>query len=102
MYKNLNARFLGVSGFQSEIIELALSHSFGGIDLDVVDFSDRVQTKGLEYARRFIESAHIKIGCGQLPVAWHSDDETFQTAPRRLAHFLVAGPSCKRLDEAKP
>ena len=99
MFKNLNAKVLAVSGFQSEIIELALSNGFRGIDLDVVDFTDRVQTRGLDYAQRFIDSAHVKIGCGRLPVTWGGDDEAFQrdlSALPTLAESLVT-IGCTRL-----
>ena len=47
MFRNLSTEGLGVSGRQSEIIELALSFGFKGIDLDLVDFQQQVQVNGL-------------------------------------------------------
>jgi chitinase len=41
MYKNLNATVLGVSGRQSELIELAMTYGFRGLDIDIVDLVKR-------------------------------------------------------------
>ena len=57
MYKNLCSEALGVSGRQSELIELALTYGFKGIDLDLVSFAKQVELRGLEHAGRFLESA---------------------------------------------
>ncbi len=99
MFKNLNPKTLGVSGFQSEIIELALSNGFRGMDIDVVEVSDQVKSNGIESARRFIDSAKIKIGCGRLPVTWQDDDETFQGQLAELGPFAEAlkAIGCSRL-----
>jgi sugar phosphate isomerase/epimerase len=69
---------LGITGHQSEIIELALTHGFGGMDLNVVDFATRTRLKGLPYARRLIDSAHMRLGQFVLPVDLDADEETFQ------------------------
>ena len=57
MFKNLNPSALGVSGHQSEILELALTYGFRGIDLNIVEFATRVKLRGMPYARRLIDSA---------------------------------------------
>ncbi len=62
MYKNLNSDALGISGRQSELIELALTHKFSGLDLDLAPLCRQVQSRGLEHARRFLDSAKLKIG----------------------------------------
>ena len=76
MFKNLSMEGLGISGRQSEVIELALSFRFRAIDLDMEDFAEQVDLYGLPHARRLIDSAHIKIGQFRLPVVWGEwDDE---------------------------
>lgn len=55
MFKNLNIDVLGVSGRPSEIIELALSNGFKGLDLNLVDFAAQVQAYGLPHARRVFD-----------------------------------------------
>ena len=62
MYRNLNCEALGVSGRQSEIIELSLTYRFGGMDLNMAEFRRQVEVHSLEHARRFLDSAKIKIG----------------------------------------
>ena len=84
MFKNLNTSALGVSGHQSEIIELALTYGFQGIDLSIVEFARRVTLHGMPYARRLIDSAHIRTGTFELPLAWDTDDEVFKQGLEEL------------------
>jgi sugar phosphate isomerase/epimerase len=75
MYKNLDAQALGISGQESEIIELALSHGFKGLTLDLVDFARQVESQGFERASRRITSARLKIGSFPLPVELDDEDQ---------------------------
>ena len=77
MFKNLSAQALGISGRDSEFIELALSHGFKGLDLDLVDFAKQVDTQGMARASRLFTSARLKIGSFGLNVDW-DDDERFK------------------------
>ena len=87
MFKNLNPSALGVSGHQSEIIELALTYGFAGIDLNMAEFATRARLKGMPYARRLIQSAKIRIGTFPLPLEWDTDDETFQKELKKLPEY---------------
>ncbi|MCA9120271.1 MAG: sugar phosphate isomerase/epimerase [Planctomycetaceae bacterium] len=78
MFKNLCPSTLGISGRQSEIIELTLTYGFRGLDLEVDDFAQRAKAQGLDNAIRFLTSAKIRIGSVDLPVRWRSDDVTYQ------------------------
>jgi len=80
MFRNLNAAGLGIAVRQSEMLELALTHKFQGINFDVGEFLKRIESRGLEDARRLIASARLKIGEFQLPFDWHADDENFKGA----------------------
>lgn len=73
MFKNLSVAALGVSGRQSEIIELAMSNGFRGIDLDLTDLAAQVAGHGLPHARRLLDSAKLKYGSAPLPVRWGAD-----------------------------
>ncbi len=75
MFKNLSVAALGVSGRQSEIIELAMSNGFRGIDLDFTDLGAQVASHGLPHARRLLDSAKLKYGSAPLPVRWTADAE---------------------------
>jgi sugar phosphate isomerase/epimerase len=78
MFKNLNVEALGVSGRPSEIIELALSNGFKGLDLDLADFAAQVQTYGLAHARRVFDSSRLKLGSFDLVLDWDLDPLGFK------------------------
>ena len=89
MFKNLNASALGVSGHQSEIIELALTYGFQGLDLDIQEFATRASLRGMKYARRLIDSAEIHVGSFRLPLEWDVDDDLFK---QKLAELTELAP----------
>ncbi len=84
MFKNLSPSALGISSQQSEIIELALTYGFRGIDINIQEFASRAEKHGMSYARRLIDSAHVRVGRFQLPISVDSADETFQDDLKRL------------------
>jgi sugar phosphate isomerase/epimerase len=90
MFKNLNPGALGVTGHQSEIIELALTYGFGGMDLNVTEFATRSRLKGVDYARRLIDSAKLKLGTFALPMDLDTDDETFARDLKKLPELSQA------------
>ncbi len=45
MFKDLNPSFLALSGHESEIIELAMTYGFKGLDLNFEDFRDRARPR---------------------------------------------------------
>ncbi len=98
MFKNLNPYVLGVTGHQSEIIELALTYGFGGMDLNAGEFATRVQRKSMEHARRLIDSAKIKVGTFALPFDPDAADEEFKRGMEKLpaAAAAVAAVGCSR------
>ncbi len=84
MFKNLNPSALGVTGHQSEVIELALTYGFAGVDLNAVEFATRVKRKGMEHARRLMDSAKIRIGTFPLPFDPDAPDEEFKQGVEKL------------------
>lgn len=84
MFKNLSPTDLGVSGRESEIIELALSHGFKGLDLDLNEFAEQVAAQGFDKASRLIKSARLKLGCFALPVRWQDESSAYQADLERL------------------
>lgn len=78
MFKNLSSKHLGISGSQSELIELALSFGFKGLDLDITEFAEQVAAKGLPHARRLLDSSKLQVGAFPLPTRWQADQETFK------------------------
>lgn len=78
MYKNLNAESLGITGRQNELIELALTYKFRGLDIDTESFLRQVESRGKEHAVRFLQAAHIRVGGFDLPVRWTADEATYK------------------------
>ena len=93
MFKNLNPGALGVSGHQSEIIELVLTYGFGGMDLNVVEFATRARLKGVEYARRLFDSGKLKMGAFALPFELDTDDEIYAKELKKLPDYAQAAIS---------
>ena len=103
MFKNLNARALGVSGHQSELIELALTYGFQGLDVDMVEITNRAQAKGMPYARRLIDSAKVRVstfrlGTFPLPLDCDADDDVFKQELEKLPEYaqVAAELGCTR------
>ena len=88
MYRCLNVDSLGITGRQSELIELALSNRFKGLEIDIEAFARSVETKGPEHATRCIDSAKkavgLTIGVWTLPIRWTSDEETIHAQMTKL------------------
>lgn len=79
MYKNLSPTALGISGRQSEMIELALTHRAKGLELDMQAFQKQAETSGFEYASRLVKSADIKVAPFELPLRWNEEEAAFKT-----------------------
>ena len=90
MFKNLSPSALGISGHESEIIELALTYGFRGMDLEVADFATRAKLRGMPYARRLIDSAKIRLGTFQLPFNWDTEEEPFKKEMEKLPEYARA------------
>ncbi len=84
MYKNLSSVALGVSGRQSELIELALTYGFKGLDLDLEEVTRRIESHGRDTTLRFLKSAPLKIGGFELPVRWNGDDAVYHADLKAL------------------
>ncbi len=98
MFKNLSPADLGVSGRESEIIELALSHGFKGQDLSLIEFAEHVAAQGFARASRLIESARLKQGSFPLPVRWQENSPHYQADLERLSALADAARQigCRR------
>ncbi len=88
MFKNLDPANVGVHGSQSEIIESTLSNGFKGLDLDITEFAESVKTHGLPKARRYLDSARLKIGSYRLPLSWTEDEALYRADLEKLPAAL--------------
>lgn len=77
MFKNFSPQSLGINGRQSELIELALTYAFRGMDVDMGDMLRRSQRTSVEDATKYVRAADIKIGGFELDVNLDADDDSF-------------------------
>jgi sugar phosphate isomerase/epimerase len=98
MFKNLCASSLGVSGHQSEVIELALTYGFHGLDIDIAEFATRAKLHSTAYAMRLVNSARMRLGTFALPVDCEADDAAFGKRLEKLPEFaqVAAEVGCPR------
>lgn len=78
MEKILNCSGLGVSGRQNELIELALTHKFDAVEIDMADLLGRHDALGKEFACQFLQSAKMTIGTFRLPIDLGAADDVYQ------------------------
>ena len=88
MYKILNSGGLGVAGKQNELIELALTHGFNGVEVDMVDLVGRHDTLGKQFACQFLQSAKIDMGSFELPIDLGASDEDYAASMAKLDTIL--------------
>jgi sugar phosphate isomerase/epimerase len=84
MYKNLNAAALGISGRQSELIELAMTFGFQGLDVDGVDLEKRSARTDFERASRFLLSSKLHVSGFEVPVDLDAEDSVFDQVVHRV------------------
>lgn len=84
MEKILNLRGLGTGGRQNEMIEMALTHKFDGIEVDMADLLGRNETMGRQFALQFLKSAKTAVGTFQLPIDVEADDAGYVKALAKL------------------
>ena len=77
MIKNFSPQALGINGRQSELIELALTYAFGGMDVDMSEMLRRSQRTSPEDAAKYLNAAKIQVGGFTLDVDLDADDEAF-------------------------
>lgn len=98
MYRDLSLAALGLHATQGEHIESALSYGFRGIDVDIVELQERVQTSGAAHARRLIDSAKIRVSTFAVPFDPADDDSEFNPKLEALKAQaeLAAAMGCTR------
>lgn len=88
MYKNLSPSAIGILGRQSELVEIALTHRFQGLEVDIADLIRRAQASSVAQACRYLCSAPIKIGGFELPIRWNEEEKIFQEDISKIGILL--------------
>lgn len=84
MIKTLNPSAIGVSGRQSEVIELALTYGFKHLEVDLAEFQKRVEQQGLPAARRLFDSAKLKVASFELPFSLGANEPEYRAGLEQL------------------
>jgi sugar phosphate isomerase/epimerase len=77
MLKNFSPTALGINGRQSELIELALTYGFTGMDVDMQEMLRRSRRTNRQDAAKYLEAARIKIGSFDVGIDLDADEESF-------------------------
>ena len=98
MFRNLSTIGLPLSGRPSELIELALSFGFDGMDIDILDFCQQAEIYGVDHARRLMVSARLQASSIHLPITLAGDDATFASEAEQLPTLFEMAQSteCSR------
>ena len=89
MLKNFSHTALGINGRQSELIELALTYGFAGMDIDMQDMLRRSQRTDTKDASKYLEAAKIKIGGFDVGIDLDADDLGVATSTADIKAQLV-------------
>lgn len=92
LYKNLNSNNLGIVARQSELNELALTHGFKGLDIDLTELAERAEKVGLKEATQFV---FLPVGQFPLPLSLEGEDNAFNAALEKLKPLLEVAQKVK-------
>src|SRR6187549_3062592 len=88
MYKNLSPSALGIFGRQSELLEIALTHRFAGLEIDIQEVIRRAQSTSVAQACRYLCSARLKISGFELPIRWQGEEKDFKSDLAQVGPLL--------------
>lgn len=77
MYKTLDTNLLEITGRSTEVIELALTYGFLGINVDMMDLYKRSQRGTFESSSRFLTSSKLKVASFSAAISLDDDDTAF-------------------------
>lgn len=78
MFKNLSPDAIGIFGRQGEMLEIALTHRFQGLEIDITEVTKRAKAATVAQACKYLASARVRIGGFELPIRWAGDETQFK------------------------
>ena len=75
---------LAFASRQNELIELALTYKFGGIEIDMDDMASRAEAMGNQFATQFINSSNVQVRMFRLPIDFGATEDVYQKQKARL------------------
>ena len=80
MFKNLSPGAVGISGSLEDLIALAKSTGFEGIDVPIAEAAALVEKESAAHVKALFEDAGMEMGGWGLPVDFRKDEATFEQA----------------------
>jgi sugar phosphate isomerase/epimerase len=78
MYKNFSPASLGITGRQSELIELALTYGFRGFDIDMSDMRRRALRSTPDEAYKYLKATDLLIGGFNADIDLDAEDDAYK------------------------
>lgn len=78
MYKNFSPAALGITGRQSELIELALTYGFRGFDIDMGDMRRRALRSSSDEAFKYLKATDLVIGGFNVDIDLDAEDDAYK------------------------
>jgi sugar phosphate isomerase/epimerase len=78
MFKNLSPDAIGIFGRQGEMLEIALTHRFQGLEIDITEVTKRAKAASVAQACKYLASARVRIGGFELPIRWSAEETQFR------------------------
>ncbi len=78
MYKNFSPAALGITGRQSELIELALTYGFRGFDVDMADMKRRAMRSTADEAYKYLKATELENGGFKADIDLDADDDAYK------------------------
>jgi len=88
MLKCIDPIALGLNTNFMQVVELALTHRFKGIEIDLENIQSQVDSQGIEQATRSLKHAPYQRPIFKLPLNWFVPDNKLSTATTRLHRLL--------------
>lgn len=84
MIQNLCMHGLPFAARQNEMIEMALTFKFTGMEVDLDEMGRRADAMGQDFATQFVNSANIEVSSFRLPTDLGADDEAYAASKEWL------------------
>jgi len=84
MIENLCMYGLPFASRQNEMIEMALTFKFTGIEVDLDEMGRRAEAMGQDFATQFVNSAKIEVASFKLPIDFGAEEEAYAAQKERL------------------
>jgi sugar phosphate isomerase/epimerase len=95
MFKNLSPDAIGIFGRQGEMLEIALTHRFQGLEIDITEVTKRAKAASVAQACKYLASARVRIGGFELPFRWAGDETQFKADLAQIGTLIEV---CKTIN----